>query len=213
MKNSKKLKNVFWASNKGYGVVKHDIILATALRMFAEKGFAATSTAALAREAKVAEGTIFRHFSGKEAIFSEILAALHQRIKSDFEHEMAVVGGGNGLQDLQRGVSSFLSFCATNRDYLALFFSDAPARYNEQDNQVFGEIYNIYRYISGFVSGQIRKGQQDGSVRCDMEIEAVSVNLTCSIIGLARARHFGLVDSSPLFVEQLLDNMERILKI
>lgn len=193
-------------------MIKHDAILAAALRMFAEKGFAATSTAALAREARVAEGTIFRHFSGKEAIFSEILAVLHQRIRGDFENEMALVGGGSGLADLQRGVESFLTFCAANRDYLALFFSDAPARYSEADNPVFREIYSIYQYIMGFLRGQIAKGQKDGSIRKGLDVDAASLTLTCSIVGLARARHFGLVDSSPRYVEQLLESIELILK-
>jgi AcrR family transcriptional regulator len=193
-------------------MVKRDLILATALRMFAEKGFASTSTLALAREAGVAEGTIFRHFEGKEAIFSEILAALHQKIKSDFESEMALVGGGSGLLDMQRGIASFLAFCAANRDYLTLFFSDAPARYIEQNSPVFREIYSIYRYITGFLVGQAIKGQTDGSVRRDIDVESITITLACSIIGLARARHFGLVDSSQVYVDQLLDCIARILK-
>lgn len=193
-------------------MAKHDLILAAALRMFAEKGFAATSTAALAREAGVAEGTIFRHFEGKEAIFSEILAALRAKITSDFENEMTVVGGGSGLKDMQRGIGSFLAFCASNRDYLALFFSDAPARYHERDNPVFREIAGIYEYIMAFLAGQIAKGQADGSVRRGIEVRPVTVTLTCAVIGLARARHFGLVDSSPVYVDQLLDSIERTLK-
>ena len=193
-------------------MAKHELILDTALRMFAEKGFAATSTLALAREAGVAEGTIFRHFEGKEAIFSEILARLHQKIKSDFESEMALVGGASGLEDMLRGIDSFLTFSVENRDYLALFFSDAPARYNEQNNPVFREIYSIYKYITGFLAEQIIKGQKDGSVRIGIDVDAATITMTCSIIGLARARHFGLVDSSQLYVQQLLDGMARILK-
>lgn len=194
-------------------MAKHNAILAAALGMFAEKGFAATSTAALAREAGVAEGTIFRHFTGKEAIFSEILGALHQRIRSDFESEMAVVGGASGLKDMQRGIESFLAFCASNRDYLALFFSDAPARYSEHDNPVFREIYSIYSYITGFLAEQIEKGQKDGSIRKDVDIESVCTVLTCSIIGTARARHFGLVGPAQRYVDQLMDAIERVLKV
>ena len=113
---------------------------------------------------------------------------------------------------MQRGIASFLAFCAANRDYLAMFFSDAPARYSEQDNPVFREIYGIYKYITGFLASQIVKGQLDGSVRRDVDADSFSVTFTCSIIGLARARHFGLIDSSPVYVDQLLDSIERTLK-
>lgn len=48
-------------------------ILAAALELFAERGYAATSTAAIADRAGVAEKTIFANFSTKGRLFEEIL--------------------------------------------------------------------------------------------------------------------------------------------
>lgn len=48
-------------------------ILAAALDLFAEKGFAGTSTAAIAKRAGVAEKTIFANFETKERLFGQIL--------------------------------------------------------------------------------------------------------------------------------------------
>src|SRR5689334_13240558 len=48
-------------------------ILAAALELFAENGYAATSTAAIAKEAGVAEKTIFANFATKERLFEQIL--------------------------------------------------------------------------------------------------------------------------------------------
>ena len=44
-------------------------ILATASRLFAEKGYSQTTTAEIAREAEVAEGTLYHHFGSKDGIF------------------------------------------------------------------------------------------------------------------------------------------------
>ena len=44
-------------------------ILATASRLFAEKGYRQTATSEIAREAKVAEGTLYHHFGSKDGIF------------------------------------------------------------------------------------------------------------------------------------------------
>ena len=44
-------------------------VLATASRLFAEKGYSQTTTAEIAREAKVAEGTLYHHFGSKDGIF------------------------------------------------------------------------------------------------------------------------------------------------
>jgi len=48
-------------------------ILAAALDLFAERGYAATSTAAIAERAGVAEKTIFANFSTKDRLFGQIL--------------------------------------------------------------------------------------------------------------------------------------------
>jgi AcrR family transcriptional regulator len=48
-------------------------ILAAALDLFAERGYAATSTAAIAERAGVAEKTIFANFATKERLFGQIL--------------------------------------------------------------------------------------------------------------------------------------------
>lgn len=48
-------------------------ILSAALDLFAERGFAATSTAAIAKLAGVAEKTIFANFISKDRLFEQIL--------------------------------------------------------------------------------------------------------------------------------------------
>lgn len=51
-------------------------ILAAATELFAEKGFAATSTSEIARKAGVAEGTIFRHYKTKKELLLSIVNPL-----------------------------------------------------------------------------------------------------------------------------------------
>jgi AcrR family transcriptional regulator len=47
-------------------------LLAAARSLFAERGYAATTTAQLAREAGVAEGTVFHHFVSKRALLEAV---------------------------------------------------------------------------------------------------------------------------------------------
>jgi AcrR family transcriptional regulator len=51
---------------------KRAAILAAASRLFADKGYANTPTSEIAREAGVAEGTLYHHFGSKEGIFLTI---------------------------------------------------------------------------------------------------------------------------------------------
>lgn len=53
--------------------VKKETILNTALKMFAKNGYINTSTSAIAKEAGVSEGLIFRHFGSKEGLLDSIV--------------------------------------------------------------------------------------------------------------------------------------------
>src|SRR5215216_5972420 len=64
-----------------------ELIAATAHRLFRERGFDAVSVAEVAREAEVAEKTVFNYFPTKEDLFysrlesfeTELLAAIRER--------------------------------------------------------------------------------------------------------------------------------------
>src|SRR3954447_3057988 len=53
---------------------KQKNIIEAATEIFAEKGYAATSTSEIAKKAGVAEGTIFRHYKTKKDLLLGIIA-------------------------------------------------------------------------------------------------------------------------------------------
>jgi len=50
----------------------HQALMDAALRVFVQRGFARATTREIAAEAGVAEGTIYRHFADKHALFREV---------------------------------------------------------------------------------------------------------------------------------------------
>lgn len=60
---------------------KQEKILSAALKLFAQEGFAATSTSKVAKEAGVSEGLIFRHFKNKEGLLAAILDQAKENLK------------------------------------------------------------------------------------------------------------------------------------
>ena len=52
---------------------KQEKILKAALNLFAQNGYASTSTSKVAKEAGVSEGLIFRHFENKEGLLKAIM--------------------------------------------------------------------------------------------------------------------------------------------
>ena len=99
-------------------------IVAAALALFRAKGFEATTTKAIARRARVAEGTVFNYFPTKERI------ALHF-LGQEVEHAMASVRGNARLrkapleEKLFALVQSQLEFLAPHERFIGAAFVHA----------------------------------------------------------------------------------------
>ncbi|GAB3529448.1 hypothetical protein GCM10027443_08770 [Pontibacter brevis] len=59
---------------------KKEIILETALHLFAERGYDATPTSLIAKEAGVSEGLVFKHYQSKVHLLEEVVKAGYRRI-------------------------------------------------------------------------------------------------------------------------------------
>lgn len=63
---------------------KQEKILDSALQLFSEVGYAATSTSKVAKNAGVSEGLIFRHFENKEGLLNAILTKGKDKVSEMF---------------------------------------------------------------------------------------------------------------------------------
>lgn len=63
-------------SREERSAARREVILAAALEEFSETGFAATRLDDVAARAKIAKGTIYLYFRGKEALFQELVRAM-----------------------------------------------------------------------------------------------------------------------------------------
>jgi AcrR family transcriptional regulator len=99
-------------------------ILAAARSSFAEHGFAAASTTAIARAAGVTRGAVYHHFAGKSDLFREVFV--------EIEHELneSVVAAARAETDslaaFIAGSAAWLDF-AVRPDYQRIAVVDAPA--------------------------------------------------------------------------------------
>ena len=78
-----------------------------ALELVAEDGFSAATTAAIAKRAGVAEGTLYRHFESKDALFIAVYSGIKERV---FQSVMTETDASGSVEDrfrqLWRGVSN-----------------------------------------------------------------------------------------------------------
>ncbi|MCC4382808.1 TetR/AcrR family transcriptional regulator [Limosilactobacillus reuteri] len=97
-------------------------VLTTALKLFANNGFHATTTAKIAKQAGVSEGTIYKYFSSKDDLLAKLLQPILMEIKNNFFSNL----------DDKTNLPSLISFIVTDRihfievnfDFIRLIFQE-----------------------------------------------------------------------------------------
>lgn len=90
------------------GTTKRGAICDAALELFAEHGIDATTTRKIAERAGAAEGTLYRHFAGKEALVEHLFERGAEQFRQHLEEAApANLSPPDRLRALLRGVFTF----------------------------------------------------------------------------------------------------------
>jgi AcrR family transcriptional regulator len=101
---------------------RREDILASAARVFAERGYPGTEMQALADAAGVAKGTLYLYFASKEALF---LAAVDQGVKHMKAHiDAAVEGLVDPLEIIARAIRAYLEFFKEQPEQVELWIQE-----------------------------------------------------------------------------------------
>ncbi|MEM6500519.1 MAG: TetR/AcrR family transcriptional regulator [Cyanobacteria bacterium P01_C01_bin.89] len=111
-------------------------ILGAAQKLFARKGYDATTTKDLATTAKVAEGTLFRHFSNKKAILIEVATQGWVEILTDLLMELSEMANYRAIAPLLRKRMGNLR---KNGDMMRVCFMEAQF-HPELQERIQGEV-------------------------------------------------------------------------
>lgn len=172
-------------------------ILHAAEQLFSSGGFTETSTAAIAKAAKVTEKTLFKHFPSKTDLLKRILFPLLLRI-------MVPIQFGMLKKVIEADYPSFQEF------YRAL----AANRWNEvrqqgpkirlvlariiQDEQLRNQARELFlRHGWPLLEGKIRYYQKNGELRRDLDSEVLTRIVFLSIAAPAFQR--GVLDPQKVF--------------
>ncbi len=107
-------------------------IVAAVLELATERGPDAITTQAIADRIGVTQGAIFRHFSGKEAIWLAVFAWIRTSLKEVLD--TAIAGGGSPLAKIKRAFLAHMTFVAKNPGVPRVMFhelqypGDSPVR-------------------------------------------------------------------------------------
>ncbi len=100
-------------------------LIATARRLFAEEGFAATSTEEILSEAQVSRGALYHHFSSKTDLFRATFEAVEEELTAKLLETATAGGETDPIRILELGFHAFLEQCV-NPEVQRIVMLDAP---------------------------------------------------------------------------------------
>lgn len=158
-------------------------MIAAGKSLFAQLGYEQTSTASIAREAATSESQLVRYFGGKagllEAIFNESWAPLNARMAQYASPEINAKAAVHGV--LSTVIESF------GRDHdlaFLLLFEGRRVRNNRSEILLSKGFVQFFE----FICRMLQRGQNDGSIRSDLNATALASALIGAAEGMIRDR-------------------------
>ncbi|MBK1786187.1 TetR/AcrR family transcriptional regulator [Prauserella cavernicola] len=106
-----------------YSESTRSALVASAVELFTDRGYAGTSLDEIARRARVTKGALYHHFSGKQAVFEAAFDAVETGVKGRLEKIMS--GPEKPWERAQKGLREFISSCL-DPAYQRIAIHEAP---------------------------------------------------------------------------------------
>ncbi len=136
---------------------KRTQILDAALDLFTQNGFHGTSTAAIARQAEVATGTLFHHFASKEVLIESLYREVKKELAKAFLQD---------IDDTQKYPSvetiwiNGVSWLVANPKCMSFFLLCSHSLYFSKQIQI-----EIWQELLGFIAELFNEGVAKGLVK------------------------------------------------
>lgn len=141
---------------------KYHLILEAAIKVFAEQGFHQATISQIAREAGVADGTIYLYFKNKEDIMVNFFGYKTRQVFGRFREE--VDKADNARDKLRLLINSHLKEFQRDRN-MAILYQTETHRFSRMCEEQIREMSKMYLDL---VSEIVEAGQDEGLMRKDL---------------------------------------------
>jgi TetR/AcrR family fatty acid metabolism transcriptional regulator len=146
---------------------KYHRILEAAVKIFARQGFHQSTVAQIAKEAGVADGTIYLYFKNKDDIMVHFFGFKAKQVFDRFHAEVA--RGADSVEKLRNLVRVHLSEFQRDPDMAIVYHVETHqiSRLAEDQIRAMGKMYH------DIISDIVEEGQQEGLLRRDLYLSLV----------------------------------------
>ena len=146
---------------------KYNQILEAAVKVFARQGFYQSTIAQIAKEAGVADGTIYLYFKNKDDILVQFFSYRTKQVFESFREEVdRAKASSDKLRNLVR---RHLAEFQRDRDGAVVYQVETHQSSRLAEEQI-REMSQMYRDL---ISEIIEQGQQEGTIRKDLYVGLV----------------------------------------
>ena len=167
-------------------------LLETAVRVFSEGSYRGTTTAEIARAAGVSEPILYRHFASKRDLYFAALDHVWAQARAAWEAALA------GEADVLAALAAMGRGHFAVRDcrhQLSELWVQALSEATE-DPELRKYLRRHMREVHGFFADLLRRGQEEGVLHADRDVDAEAwIFLAGGILGMV-GRRVGLLDDT-----------------
>lgn len=153
--------------NKNNKNNKYHLILEAAVKVFARQGFHQSTVAQIAKEAGVADGTIYLYFKNKDDILVQFFSYRTKQVFDRFRAE--VKKADTCLDKLRNLIRRHLTEFQRDRD-MAVVYQVETHQINRAAESQIREMSQMYQDL---IAEIVEQGQQEGSIRKDLYVGLV----------------------------------------
>ena len=158
-------------------------ILDAAREVFVQNGFAQTPMSLVAERAGVGKGTLYEYFSSKEDLFAHLVVTACR----DSLETLSSAGGQDDdpVQVLRDAIGFIVNVALReNLDIYRLFYDfwGVSLRHRLEAQKKLREVEGAFR---GFMMALLRRGQDAGSIRPDVDPELWMTGLMAAVDGIS----------------------------
>jgi AcrR family transcriptional regulator len=145
---------------------KRKTIIRASLRVFSRKGYEATALDEVAREARLAKGTLYLYFKDKEDLYFQVMLSVLERLEASVAKQISA--SQNPLEKLAAVARAQIGFFADNPSYFRLFMVAFNPEMATIHKKFLDPFFEKRRRLDEYLQGLVEEGKKKGQIRNDI---------------------------------------------
>jgi AcrR family transcriptional regulator len=146
---------------------RRQAIIRASLRVFSRKGYEPTALDEVAREARLAKGTLYLYFKDKEDLYFHVMLSLLEGLGSYVQEQVS--GSQDPLEKLAAVARAQIDFFAGNPHYFRLFMVAFNPEMATIHKKLLGPFFEKRRQLGEYLQDLVEEGKKKRLLRGDID--------------------------------------------